>query len=46
VLSTGLASGFTASFDATNGIVTVVPEPNAALFGSLGLLALLRRRRA
>jgi hypothetical protein len=26
--------------------VTVVPEPSAALLGSLGLLALLRRRRA
>jgi fibronectin-binding autotransporter adhesin len=46
VISTGLASGFTASFDATNGIVTVVPEPGAALLGGLGMLAFLRRRRA
>ncbi len=45
VSATGLASGFTASFDQTNGIVTVVPEPGAALLGGLGLLALLRRRR-
>ena len=29
-----------------NGItVTLVPEPSAALLGSLGMLALLRRRR-
>jgi fibronectin-binding autotransporter adhesin len=47
VSSSGLASGFTATFDASNGMVTVVPEPNAvALLGSFGLLALLRRRRA
>lgn len=26
--------------------LTVVPEPGAALLGSLGLLAMLRRRRA
>jgi MYXO-CTERM domain-containing protein len=26
--------------------VTAVPEPGAALIGSLGLLALLRRRRS
>jgi fibronectin-binding autotransporter adhesin len=45
-VTTGLADGFTASFDATNGVVTVVPEPRAALLGGLGLLALLRRRRA
>jgi autotransporter-associated beta strand protein len=46
VSATGLASGYTASFNKTNGIVTVVPEPSAAaLIGSFGLLALLRRRR-
>ena len=44
-----LAGGLT--WDTTsflsNGTITVVPEPNvAALLGGLGLLALLRRRRA
>ena len=29
----------------TNGTITVVPEPRAALLGGLGMLALLRRRR-
>jgi autotransporter-associated beta strand protein len=43
--TSGLASGYSASFDAANGVVTVVPEPRAALLGGLGLLALLRRRR-
>jgi hypothetical protein len=43
--TSGLASGFTASFNAANGIVTVIPEPGVALLGGLGLLALLRRRR-
>ena len=43
----GLALGYTATFNSTNGIVTVVPEPNAAiLVGGLGMLALLSRRRA
>jgi fibronectin-binding autotransporter adhesin len=42
---TGLADGYTATFDASNGVVTVVPEPRAALLGLLGALALLRRRR-
>jgi autotransporter-associated beta strand protein len=41
----GLASGYSASFDAANGMVTVIPEPGVALLGSLGLLTLLRRRR-
>jgi autotransporter-associated beta strand protein len=46
VSATGLASGFTATFDASNGLVTVVPEPNAAaLLGGLGTLLLFRRRR-
>jgi autotransporter-associated beta strand protein len=45
VVASGLASGFTATFDETTGIVTVVPEPGAAFLGSLGALALLRRRR-
>jgi autotransporter-associated beta strand protein len=44
---TGLADGYTATFNSTNGIVTVIPEPSAAaLVGGLGMLALLRRRRA
>jgi autotransporter-associated beta strand protein len=46
VNTSGLASGFTATFNAANGIVTVIPEPSAALLGGLGMLALLRRRRA
>ena len=46
VIPTGLADGYTASFNPSNGYVTVVPEPAAALLGGLGLLALLRRRRA
>jgi autotransporter-associated beta strand protein len=47
VSTSGLASGFTASFDASNGIVTVVPEPNAAaLLGGLSILLLLRRGRS
>jgi autotransporter-associated beta strand protein len=29
----------------TSGTITVIPEPTAALLGSLGLLTLLRRRR-
>jgi autotransporter-associated beta strand protein len=44
---TGLAVGYTASFNPSNGMVTVVvPEPAAALLGGFSLLALLRRRRA
>jgi autotransporter-associated beta strand protein len=45
VISTGLASGYTASFNSLDGTITVVPEPRAALIGGIGLLALLRRRR-
>jgi autotransporter-associated beta strand protein len=45
VTSSGLASGYEASFDYTTGIVTVIPEPRAALIGGLGLLVLLRRKR-
>ena len=40
--SPGLNGGTGTSFVT----VTAVPEPTAALLGSLGLLALLRRRRA
>jgi fibronectin-binding autotransporter adhesin len=33
------------SFSETTGVLTVVPEPAAALLGGIGMLALLRRRR-
>ncbi|TAE77160.1 MAG: hypothetical protein EAZ65_01645 [Verrucomicrobia bacterium] len=46
VVPTGLASGYTATFDNSTGTLTVVPEPASALMGGLGLLCLLRRRRA
>lgn len=42
---TGLADGFTANFNTANGVVTVIPEPTALSLGSLGVLALVRRRR-
>jgi autotransporter-associated beta strand protein len=44
----GLTSGFnTWQFSESTGVLglTVVPEPRAALLGSLGMLMLLRRRR-
>jgi len=44
--SFGLASGYTASFDFTNGIVTVIPEPTSVVLSGFGLLCLFRRRRA
>jgi len=44
---TGLAAGHTATFDNSNGLVTVIPEPNAPmLVAGLTALTLLRRRRA
>jgi len=39
------ADGVSASFYLDNVKLEVIPEPSAALLGSLGLLALLRRRR-
>jgi fibronectin-binding autotransporter adhesin len=44
---TNLGAGKTGSFAITGSQLdfTVIPEPRAALLGSLGLLALLRRRR-
>jgi fibronectin-binding autotransporter adhesin len=39
-------NGTTYSFAESTGILTVVPEPSAALLGGLGCLLLLRRRRA
>lgn len=41
----GTYTGKTYSFSETTGVLTVVPEPRAALLGGLGLLALLRRRK-
>lgn len=38
-------NGVTYEFSEATGNLTVIPEPGAALLGSLGLLALLRRRR-
>jgi autotransporter-associated beta strand protein len=38
--------GQTLNFSEVTGNLVVVPEPRAALLGGLGLLALLRRRRA
>ena len=44
-LTTG-PGGYTLVLDAVNGTgLTAIPEPSAALRGSLGLLALLRRRK-
>ncbi len=44
---TGLAAGHTATFDSSNGFVTVIPEPDASmLVGGLAAITLLRRRRA
>ncbi len=42
----GLGAGQSATFDATNGMVTIVPETSSALLASLGSLLLFRRRRA
>ncbi len=46
VNTSGLASGYSATFDSLNGTVVIVPEPSTLLLGSLGVLALLRRRRS
>jgi autotransporter-associated beta strand protein len=47
ILWNGTSGGANYQFSETTGVLTVVPEPNvAALFGGLGTLALLRRRRA
>lgn len=47
VNTSGLAGGYTATFDQLTGVVTVVPEPSTyALLGvGLGLLGVLRRRQ-
>ncbi len=41
-----MSGGVTQDFTFDNVVLTHVPEPSAALLGSLGVLALLRRRRA
>jgi autotransporter-associated beta strand protein len=38
-------NGTTYEFTESNGVLTVIPEPSAALLGAIGFLALLRRRR-
>ena len=47
--TTGLTSGLTGTFTVDSGTsalyLNIVPEPSAALLGTLGLLGLLRRRR-
>lgn len=45
VLWNGSANGASYQFSEGTGVLTVVPEPRAALLGGIGLLALLRRRR-
>lgn len=50
-LATNLNTGLTGTFTVDSGTsalylnVTAIPEPKAALLGSIGLLLLLRRRR-
>jgi fibronectin-binding autotransporter adhesin len=43
--TSGLAMGYSATFDSTNGIVTVIPEPSVGLLGAFGALVFTRRRR-
>jgi autotransporter-associated beta strand protein len=44
-LWSGTFGATTYSFSETTGVLTVIPEPSAALLGGLGMLVLLRRRR-
>ena len=41
----GSSGGIYYQFSESNGVLSVIPEPASALLGSLGLIALLRRRR-
>ncbi|MCU0795745.1 MAG: autotransporter-associated beta strand repeat-containing protein [Akkermansiaceae bacterium] len=45
VNTSGLDTGYSASFDASTGVVTIVPEPSAALLAAAGSLGLAFRRR-
>lgn len=45
VNSSGLASGYSATFNQSSGVVTVIPEPHSVLLTCLGVMALFRRRR-
>lgn len=42
----GSANGASYRFSESSGVLTVIPEPSAAILGGMGLVALLRRRRA
>lgn len=44
--SQDIGGGLKYLFEENSGMLAVIPEPSAALLGSLGMLALLRRRRA
>ncbi len=44
-LWSGTFGATTYSFSEATGVLTVIPEPSAALLGGLGMLVLLRRRR-
>lgn len=46
VTYSGLGAGQNAVFDASTGIVTIIPEPGALALAALGSLAFLRRRRS
>lgn len=45
ILWNGSANGADYQFSEFSGVLTVIPEPSAALLGGLGALCLLRRRR-
>lgn len=41
----GISGSTTYQFLESNGVLTVIPEPSSALLGTIGIIALLRRRR-